>query len=54
MQTTTTSLLTSKHSFSEDIQQFLEDQANDFTKKFPQESYISPKASSYPHKTSLI
>ena len=32
------------------MQLFLEDQAHDFATQFPQESFVSPKATSYPHK----
>ena len=37
-----------------DMQSFLVQQAQDFASKFPSESFESPKASSYPNKTSYI
>mmetsp|Transcript_2292 Transcript_2292/g.3127 ORF Transcript_2292/g.3127 Transcript_2292/m.3127 type:complete len:120 (+) Transcript_2292:82-441(+) len=36
------------------MQQFLEEQAQDFASKFPSESFESPKASSSPFKKTLI
>lgn len=36
------------------IENFLEEQAQEFANKFPTESFESPKASSYPFKTSYI
>ena len=39
---------------AEDFQDYLEGQASDFASKFPSESFESPKATSYPHKSGII